>query len=268
MEIREIRDITNPESFDRIHKQLLIDAKENAKQLVEKNVDSDDANTTRLVRTKLATLATLAKREGSLSEQEISKINKTMEFVDDDLYVFTSNNPSHAEIAADKPGRDAMIKRLRQLPLDVFAEAALKPITRSLACELKQAVILTLRLCTRSSDAVLKKLIFDQHFYDMAGEHAGWLGFRVPPCETANGKERVGVLRKRYADLLRIFVRCYRAALDTSGTSPYLLPTIDDKILTSTTMSAQQSEFFDEASGYRIQIVPRKGSLDESRLRA
>ena len=90
VEIREVRDVTNPDSFDRIHKQLLADA---------------EGKTTRLVRTKLATLATLAKREGSLSEEEIAEITDTMKYADNDLEAFVSENPSHGEIAADKPGR-------------------------------------------------------------------------------------------------------------------------------------------------------------------
>lgn len=234
VEIRGVRDITNPESFDRIHKQLLVEA---------------NGNTTRLVRTKLATLALLAKREGSLSEDELAHIADTMKFVDNDLEAYITENPSHVEIAAEKPGNDATIRRLRRLPLEVFAEAAMQPVTRSVACELKQAVILTLRLCTRASDAVLKKFIFEKHFYEMTGDHAGWLGLYVPAAETANRKERVGVLRKPYADVIRVFIRCYRASLDTSGKSPYLLPSTDEKPLTASTISMQQTEFLTRRLG-------------------
>ena len=251
-EIRVVRDITNPESFDWIHRQLIVEAK---------------GQTTRLVRTKLATLATLAKREGSLSEDELAQIADTMKFVDNDLEAYVTENPSHADVASEKLGRDATIRKLRRLPLDVFAEAAMQPITRSLSCELKQAVILTLRLCTRASDSVLKKVVFEKHLYEMTGKYAGWLGFYVPAAETANGKERVGVLRKPYADVIRVFSRCYRASLDTSGMSPYLLPSTDEKPLTASTISTQQTEFLtrrlgEECKSSHVNALLKKAALE------
>ena len=149
----------------------------------------------------------------------------------------------------------------------MFAEAALKPITRSLACELKQAVILTLRLCTRSSDAVLKKLVFEKHFFEMSGDNAGCLGF---PCSRRLKRQMAesvsGFCARGMPTSFRIFVRCYRQVLDISGTSPYLLPSVDDEPLGASTMSMQQT-VPDAASGCGFQVFACKGDLDEGCLR-
>ncbi len=205
---------------------------------------------TRLVRTKIATLHSLARRSGVLDEKELEAVGEIMEDYNDSHQRFVQDHPSRSEKLIVEFRDPAVVQVLRDLPCQVYQGLSPARITRSIATQMKQPAILALRLDTGLSLTLISRLDYERHFSELDGDLAGCLKVFIPASETANGVDRNGIVSREYADIIRAFRQLYRPSLDLSGRSPYLFPSTDSGPLELTTISTQQSEFlhqhFDE----------------------
>ena len=231
-ELRDLRDISIPAHFRLIADTLY---QESGREV------------TRLLRTKLVTLGALAKRSNELSETELDEIEVIMQRYEDAHKKFLKSHPSSNETNLKHFTSDQVIQKLRNLPLKVFdGTEPSRLVTRSVASEIKQPVIVAVRLDTGLSYELIRHLNFERHFSELDGTHAGCLRVVIPAGETSNGVAREGIISAPYAKLVRAFNTFYRPSLDLSGRSPYLFPSIDIAPLRKETISAQQCAFLRE----------------------
>lgn len=231
-EIRTLRDFSVPDRFRQIALQLFQDA---------------GGQATRLVRTKLARLHTVATRSGVLTDGEILQVREVFKSYCKDHKAFCKKHPSRIEDAARQLDSVDAIALVRNLILHRFSNPPPSPITRKFAAEMKQAAMLALRLGAPGlTTVIIRKLIFARHFTEMDGAFDGRLKLFVPQSETPNCVAREAIFSNEDSEVLRCFVENYRNSLDISGCSPYLFPGTGIEPLGASTICAQQIRFLEQ----------------------
>jgi hypothetical protein len=130
---------------------------------------------TRSVRAKIATLHTLAKRSGVLTQAELEAVGQTFALYEVRYKAYCKTHLSRAKRAASELDWQKVLDALHEIVLDTYAEAPPQRIKRADAAKKKQAAMLALRLATGLLSVLISRLEFKKNFVELTGDRSGCL---------------------------------------------------------------------------------------------
>lgn len=220
--VTTVADIVSPENFIIIAEALYRES---------------NAQVTRLIRTKLATLRSLFVRSELLTQLQLEEIDKFVkEHVTPKHRAFCEANPTRNQKQTDLVREPAVVRTLRELPLQIFSEVPAEGIVkRQLAAVGKQFAILAIRLDSGIPLTALRSIRM-RHLSDAED---GCLLISID----ASKKSWKVILTPTFSEAVRYYIRRCRPSLDLSHQSEFLFPGIDGAELHESTVSSQQSAF-------------------------
>ena len=253
VDIRTLRDVCKPESFERALDQLAIQLK--GPTVTVKNV--------------AVVLAKIGRHSGALTGLEIERIGRSLDAVRRQVAHYKRNREDRDQKLLDQlDANPSYLDALLALPTRTVrrvVRSGRKTYRDALAVQF--ALILELWLCTSLRLKNMRHLQLDRHFFRVTLNDLDHVVIRVPAMEVKNGKALEHFLNGDTVNLLQLYLDEFLPILTRHNPSTYLFPGQNGRPKSPQALGPQMNRFVRDGTGldfhpHAIRKITTKICLD------